>query len=979
MESRELFLLRLRYKEGRTLEVGGNKPFLLNESTGVWVVDSGQVNVFAVSIQNGQVVGSRNYLFCVESGQALFGIDPHDFEKGMGLLAVGAPGTRLLKVRKSQLQALAKNPSFWEEVIALIDGWITSLSVGVSREMPPKRSEPLEPEKEIVLEENDTVHAKKSILWIKNSGDGTSPARNLHFLGREELSVGEGFFPISRYTWLQSVSKNKLYAVETKTFIEQDPSWSGLEKFHERILAGVILNAEQEARAERERLKNKSASNRLFWENTFSRLASVLEPDASKKPFIRDDGGDPLLAACQTVGDALGITIKPHPYSKKGRTQKNPLGDIAKASRIRVRQVILKEDWWRKDQGPLLAYIEENKRPVALLPTSSRSYELVDPVARTRKHVTRKVAESLAPIAYTFYRPFLDRVLTAGDLLKFGVWGCQKDLIMVLLMGIAGGILGMITPMATGVLFDTIIPEAERGQLLQLTVALLVSALAAALFQITRSIAMLRVEGRMNASVQAAVWDRLLSLPVPFFRDYSAGDLSDRAMGINLIRRTLSGTTITSILGSIFSLFNFGLLFYYDVKLAFVATGLVLIAIIATTLAGYLQLRYQRTLSHLQGKISGMVLQFITGISKLRVAGAESHAFALWAKEFSTQKEVAFKVRTISNGFAVFNAAFPVLSSMAIFAMVVYNGQTSNALLSTGTFLAFNAAFGSFLSAALGMSSALISVLAVVPIYERAKPILGTLPEVDIARSDPGELSGEIEVSHVSFRYRSDGPTILNDVSLQVKPGEFIAIAGPSGSGKSTLFRLLLGFETPQSGSIYYDGKDLADLDLREVRRQIGVVLQNGRLLPGDIFTNIIGSAPLALEDAWEAARMAGLDEDIKQMPMGMHTVISEGASTLSGGQRQRLMIARAMVKKPRILFFDEATSALDNQTQAIVSESLEKLQASRIVIAHRLSTILNADRIYVMEAGRIVQSGTYNELMSQRGLFAELAKRQIA
>ena len=237
---------------------------------------------------------------------------------------------------------------------------------------------------------------------------------------------------------------------------------------------------------------------------------------------------------------------------------------------------------------------------------------------------------------------------------------------------------------------------------------------------------------------------------------------------------------------------------------------------------------------------------------------------------------------------------------------------------------------------------------------------------------------GAIEASRLRFRYKEDLPIVLNDVSFTINPGEFVAFVGHSGSGKPTLFRLLLGFEKPESGFIHFDGLDLDDIDPQALRRQMGVVLQNGRITDGDIFTNIIGTAPLSIDDAWEAARAAGLDKDIEAMPMGMHTVISEGGGGLSGGQRQRLLIARAIVHRPRILLFDEATSALDNQTQSTVSRSLEQLNATRIVIAHRLSTILHADRIFVFDQGGIVQQGTYDELMAQEGLFRDLAQRQI-
>ena len=320
---------------------------------------------------------------------------------------------------------------------------------------------------------------------------------------------------------------------------------------------------------------------------------------------------------------------------------------------------------------------------------------------------------------------------------------------------------------------------------------------------------------------------------------------------------------------------------------------------------------------------------------------------------------------------------FPVAASMAIFSWVIW--KTTAGELSTGSFLAFSAAYGNFQTAMLQMAAAITASLNIIPLWERAKPIIETVPESDETKASPGELSGDINVHNVYFRYDPDGPLILKNVPLQISPGAFIAIVGGSGSGKSTLFRCLLGFETPESGTIYYDGQDLSTLDVREVRRQVGVVLQSAQLMPGDIFKNIVGNSDLTVDDAWEAARMVGVEEDIKAMPMGMHTMISAGSGTLSGGQRQRLIIARAVVKRPRILYFDEATSALDNKTQAIVSRSLEKLQVTRVVIAHRLSTIINADRIYVLQDGEMIESGTYEELMAQKGFFAELAKRQLA
>jgi ABC-type bacteriocin/lantibiotic exporter with double-glycine peptidase domain len=380
-----------------------------------------------------------------------------------------------------------------------------------------------------------------------------------------------------------------------------------------------------------------------------------------------------------------------------------------------------------------------------------------------------------------------------------------------------------------------------------------------------------------------------------------------------------------------------------------------------------------------EGRISALVLQLLTGVSKLRVTGAESRAFAEWAREFAQKKKLALRTGMIEGWLATFNAAFPVVSAMLIFWVLLTYVQGPGASMSAGHFIAFYTAFGTFLAQMLQLSNAAMSVLLVVPLYERAQPILDAMPEVDTTKADPGELAGRIDVDHVSFRYVEDGPLILNDVSIQIAAGEYVAIVGPSGSGKSTLFRMLLGLDNPESGAIYFDGKNLSQLDVAKTRRRMGTVMQTGKIRNGSIFENIVGSSPLTMEDAWEAARMAGFDLDVKQMPMGMQTMLQQGGMTLSGGQRQRLMIARAIVNKPRILLLDEATSALDNRTQAIVSQSLQGLQATRVAIAHRLSTIRHADKIYVLEGGRLAQAGTYDELSSQSGLFADLIRRQVA
>jgi ATP-binding cassette subfamily C protein len=967
----ELFLFHLRYRESSLVKVGANKPILLADPQTAWVVYSGQIDVFAVNLADDTPVGVRHFLIRVTPGQALFGKAPLSMALGrLGLLAVGSQETRLLKLPVHRLQQLGHDVEYSQQVAALLDGWILALAARLAPNFPPDECSRLEADQEMDFNVDSTICAKTGVIWVRHQ------IGNSRFLGRNDLpQIGvNGYWPVSRRFWLQSAAESKINSINSTSLLVQDPTWSGLDEFNHLVLEYVAQGMEQQLRVEAAQLHERANTNRWMVEDALNRLAHTLSAPEEELP-TNASLELPLLLACQLIAKQLGVKIVPPSATNMKQGKHDPLKLIIKTSRIQMRRVGLRGQWWEKDNGPLLAYLEADQQPVALLQRFPSSYELHDPKTGKKELVTAQVAETLEPFAYMFYRSFPEHSLKVWDLFKFGFRGNLPIVRTLILAGIAVGLLGLFVPVATGILFDSIIPNGANNQLWQLSLALVVMAMATALFQITQNVAILRFSGRMGANVQAAVWDRVLNLPVSFFRNYTAGDLGARAMGISTIQETLSGTTINALFAGIFSIFSLILLFYYSSQLALVATLLVIGFLTVAFLAGYIQIGYERKIVDIQGRISGLVLQTVTGIAKLRAAGTEGRAFSSWAKEFSRLKQVGYQSHRIANNFVVFHAGYSVFATMALFAVVAFSGQQG---LSTGQFLAFIAAFTQFFQAALALANTFINTLNIIPIYERARPILQTLPEVDEVKVHPGKLEGGIEVSHVSFRYRPEAPLSLQDVSIQVKPGEFVALVGSSGSGKTTLFRLLLGFETPTSGAIYYDRRDLAGLDIREVRNQIGVVLQDGQLLTGDIFTNIIGSSLLTQDDAWEAARAAALDEDIKQMPMGMHTFVTGGGNTLSGGQRQRLLIARAIVHKPRIIFFDEATSALDNHTQSIVSHSLENLQATRIVIAHRLSTIINADRIYVFQGGRVVQSGTYSELMSQSGLFSELAKRQM-
>jgi NHLM bacteriocin system ABC transporter ATP-binding protein len=592
--------------------------------------------------------------------------------------------------------------------------------------------------------------------------------------------------------------------------------------------------------------------------------------------------------------------------------------------------------------------------------------------------VDATIGASLEEHGFEFYRPSPGTPLGLLDLGHMALAEARGDIGRLLWAALGSGLLGLVLPLATSKVFSDIIPMAVPANIVPLLATLISFTLASTFFDLTRAMALIRIEGRTNSALQSTIIDRLLALPVPFFRLYSIGDLTLRAGAINTVRDLLSGAVLAVIIEGAVSIVNLALLFYYSPMLSLVAVATLLISILFTSAFAIVSLRFERRRQAADGAVAGLVFEMITAIAKLRVAGAERRAFAVWTKLFREERQLAFRVGRYENVVAVFNEVLPIFSRMALLGTTGYL-MTSSTALDTGNFVAFYAAFGAFLAAGIDLNSTLIGSLNIIPMMERAQPILEATLESPETKPDPGELRGHIEVSHVSFRHRADGPLILRDVNIQAKPGEFIALLGPSGAGKSTVLRLLLGFDAPETGAIYFDQQDLATVDLTAVRAQMGVVLQSSKLLAGDIFQNIVGSAPLTIDDAWEAAAMAGLDEDIDEMPMGMHTVLSEGATTLSGGQRQRLLIARALVRKPRIVLFDEATSALDNRTQEIVSQSLENLKVTRIVIAHRLSTVRNADRLYVMDTGQVVQHGTYDELAQVPGLFARMVARQLA
>ncbi|WP_051158569.1 NHLP bacteriocin export ABC transporter permease/ATPase subunit [Nodosilinea nodulosa] len=995
--------------------ITANQPLLLTDPTRLWQVKSGRVAIFAVPMADGQPSGERRFLFIVGAGEALFAADTCS-NTGLGLIAVAVEPAEIAPLPLSETDdADCPTPL----LKALIDPWIHHW--GSIDGFPRTAQTGQVPEVHYIsLTRGQVCRPDTQVLWIRMQEGTATWMGNPNF----PITAALGCFPLGQGTYMQAQDHIEFFARPTAEVKSRKVLLRGIAQLHRYCFSTLEQIDARHQRLSLKRFQQRQQLNQAVTENVVHSLAGVLDGDAAEA------GESPLLAAAGAVGKALGVTIQPPAPSENAARTKEPLDAIARASQLRLRRVLLRGQWWQQDSGPMVAYLkgdgqQSQRLPVALLPASGSRYDLYAPTGlpanldaggqqfsarlrkgtgknalptpsppsthpptspsthpptspSTRTPITPTLAQHLDPVAFVFYRPLPTGDLNVLSLLHFAFRGQGKDWLMIGLTGVAVTLIGMAVPQATAVLVDTVVPYGDRALLWQIGLGLLAAAFGAASFQLAQAIATLRVETGADAHLQAAVWDRLLKLQTGFFRQYPTGDLASRVSSISAIRRKLSGSALQGLFAGVFSLLNLGLLIYYSPTLAGVALVVGLLVMGITLASGLVLVRRYRPLLEIQGQLYGLVVQLINGIAKLRMAGAEERAFAAWGQRYGQQLRLTLSTQQLEDAVSVFNTVLPILTTVALFWLASQMLGSASAGLSTGTFLAFSVAFGTFITGATSLSNTLVDLLDVVPLWQRASPILHAEPEVNLTKADPGQLTGAFSVDRVTFRYSDEGPVILDNVSFAAQPGEFIALVGPSGSGKSTAMRLLLGFDTPQAGSVYYDGQALAGLDVVAVRRQCGVVLQTSRLSAGSIFENLAGGALISLDDAWDAAEKAGLAADLRAMPMQMHTVVSEGGSNLSGGQRQRLLIARALAVKPKIMLMDEATSALDNRTQAIVTESLDRLKVTRVVIAHRLSTIRHADRIYVLEAGRLVQQGSFEDLAGQPGLFSQLIKRQM-
>ena len=981
-------LERLR---GVRRETDATQPFVMDDAERVHLVERGFLDVFAVELAGDRPVGRRQFVTRVAAGEMALGADrvadPARPERLFGFLAVPGLDTVVIDGERAGVAAGERadvaGGEFDLAAVTWIDTWIASLSEFAVRGCPPPRDAvQVEAEPNVSYRAGSVLTAQHGdVVWVS----ATVPMR---LLGRPDLVVqaGEPPLALTERTWSRIDADAVVTAVYTPTALLTGQLWPALLRFASRILERAILADAEAAASLASRRHDANEAMRVSVSGSLDVLGSVLR-GARNDRGSGPTGGSALEAAAGLVAESVGATLTRKPEG--AAATREPVGAeeaadaieaLARRSGMRSRRITLAPGWWKRDGPSFVGFTTPGDRPLAVIATGRGRYRAADPETGADFVVNAGAAAGIADGGVALYAPLPGDAGSARSVLRFALSPTHRDLRTVFAVGALAGLAALLVPVLTGQLLGRFIPRADYGSWLAALGALALVGLGNAVFGVVQGLAVLRIESRIDERLQAAIWSRLLSLPCPFFRNFSAGDLADRAGSIGAVREMLAGTAVQVAVSGLFSMFSLLLLFFYSWRLALIASAMLLAMAVATGFCSYRQFRHFREMFRTRGAISGFAFQMINGLSKLRVANAATYALARWARQFAQQKQAALAARRWAAGQHALNALLQPLALVFIYGFVHYGAapDEQRPALDLAAFLSFNTAFGQLTAAVNNLAIAATTVVSIVPLLERVRPVLTARPENAGGGEDPGDLEGGIEFANVRFRYGSEAPHAVEDVSFRIAPGEYVAFVGPSGCGKSTLFRLLLGFEQPASGAVFLDGRDLSGLDRVAIRRYLGVVPQNGQLVAGNIYENIAGMSPLGVEGAWAAARAAALDDDIRAMPMGMQTVVASQGSALSTGQRQRLLIARALAGRPRILLLDEATSALDNRAQARVQASLRRLSATRVVIAHRLSSIRDVDRIYVMDRGRIVESGLHDDLMRRDGVFAALSRRQI-
>ncbi len=718
-----------------------------------------------------------------------------------------------------------------------------------------------------------------------------------------------------------------------------------------------------------QKIKLKQEQEQIAFEESFYKLSSIVMGEESL--FARMKNSQKSKNACKQVLSFFGM---PAPRDDEEiPALEDQLRHFFEPVGVMWRTVELKDRWYQDGVGPMIAFTQEGET-IALIPAGRGGYTFQNPASGKKTTVTQQIAQQFDPQCLLFYKALPQKPLNLGDLLKY-MAGCihLKDITYIILITLFATLLGMVTPFFNRVVFSYLVPHMLSENLLGLFLIIVNVSIVTLLIQLTKGFLTARIQFKISLFVQSAFMQRVLMMNTGFFKDYTAGDLSYRMDAIGRLTNTVINTIFLSGVSGIFSL-------VYLVQIAALAPGLAGVSAFAagaslgiTALSVVFGTSVARKKMAAAGKLNGWVYAVLVGIQKIKLTGAEKRAFVKWSEKYADTARYEYDPPRILKVLPVLSAILPLLASILIYF------TAANHNISSPSFMAFSSAYGLLLGSVMSLSRVVQDFVTIKPTLDLAKPILEQVPETGVVKQQVQKIRGDIEINNLSFRYHESSPLVLDGVNLHIRAGEYVAIVGKTGCGKSTLLRLLMGFEAPSVGAIYYDGINLDSLDVRSLRRNIGIVMQDGKLFSGSVLSNItISASHMSEAQAWQVAEVAGIAEDIRKMPMKMNTHISEGDSGISGGQKQRLMIARALASNPSVIMLDEATSALDNITQKQISDAISTLHTTRIVIAHRLSTIQQCDRILMLEDGKIVEEGTFDELVAKDGSFAQLSKRQM-
>jgi ABC-type bacteriocin/lantibiotic exporter with double-glycine peptidase domain len=946
-------------------------PLALVDRSAHWLVAAGEVTIFATRPARPPATeGPRHYIGTLATGALLCGLGADD--SGTTLIAVGTAATLLDRFDPQQLGSSPEGQLRLRTAVAL---WTRIIAEGLARAMSPR------PRADIAVSDlagpvsvtpGSTIAARGQPVWLR-----LPPGPWLLF-GLEPLA---GLVPLPAAAWLTG-GAGTIEPVPLALALA-DPAWeAGLRCFNQAALDSLASALALDAADELTRFRLRADREAEAGAEQRSAFAAIL---GNRTEAHAAADADPLMPVFRVVADHLGVRARRPIRVRRVDVDAVPtLDELARASGFRLRPVQLQEAWWREDNGPLFAQLDDGS-VVALLPDGG-GYSLFSAEHAKGIRVNAALAARVARQASAPVQPLPRKPLGLLDLLSSGMRRGSSDVLTIIAMMIIGAALGQAVPLGTGIAFSLLIPGGHIPELGQLGLALVLVAAVGWIVKLGSEVARQRLEARAGPALHGAIWDRVMRLPLATLNRQTVGETAGRAVSaISLaVQLRAFGFVIVSATATILS--SCVMMLLSQPGAAGIALAMLALQLAAANLAGWLQSRAFATGEALSGLADAMVFQIVSGLVKLRLAGAEARAQHVWAGRFSEMRRRLTAARRISNAYDAFATGFAILSTAACFLMIammqhVEPGEPPPPLSSVMTFVA---AYGLMAASATQLGKTIFALWFLMPTRKFAQPLLDALPEPDSGRVDPGRLSGEIELSNLTFRYGATDAWVFSGLTLRIEPGEFIAIVGRSGAGKSTLVRLLLGLEEPTSGAIYMDGHDIRGLDLTALRRQIATVLQAGRVPPGSIRDAVRGLATASDADVWQALERAALAADVRAMPMGLETMLTDAGRTLSGGQVQRLLLARALLQQPAVLILDEATSALDNVTQRATMRAIRTLPATRIVIAHRLSTIRNADRVVVIDNGRIAETGTFDQLLQRKGgvfarQYAEEARWQAA